>query len=268
MSSLAPAVYFIGAGPGDPELLTVQAQRWLQQVDVIAYADSLVPPALLAIAKPTATRLPTSDKTLEDLIPLLVAHVQAGESVARLHSGDLSLYSAVHEQVQRLRAAGVCCQFAPGISAFQAAAARLGAELTVPELVQTVILTRVGGSASKMPAREELARLAAHGASLCLYLAARHIETAQAALLQHYSPDTPVAICFRLGWPDEQIWLTDLQAMAAQSQAANLSRTVLYLISPALAGCRWASDGEPALGRRSHLYHPDHHHQFRPPPKE
>jgi len=255
MSALEPAVYFIGAGPGDPELLTLKAQRWLQQADAIAYADSLVPPAILALAPPQATRIPTSGLTLEQMIPLLVARVQAGEVVVRLHSGDLSFYSALHEQVQRLRAAGIPCQFAPGISAFQAAAAALGAELTVPELVQTVILARAGGTASPLPSREDLASLAAHRASLCLHLAARHVEAAQQALLLHYPPETPVAIAARLGWPDQRLWVTELAAMAAESRAAELTRTTLYIISPALA------EHQPPA--RSHLYHPDRSHQFR-----
>ncbi len=256
MSALEPAVYFAGAGPGDPELLTLKVQRWLQGADAIAYADSLIPPAILALANPAAIHIPTSGLTLEELIPLLIARVQAGEAVVRLQSGDLSLYSALHEQLQRLRAAGVPCQVAPGISAFQAAAAQLGVELTVPEQVQTVILARPGGSASPLPPRENLAALAAHCASLCLYLAASQVEVVQQTLLHHYPPDTPVAIAFRLGWPEEQLWLTTLASMAAESRAAGLTRTTLYIISPALTAA------DP--GARSHLYHPQHHHAFRP----
>lgn len=265
MPALQPAVYFIGAGPGDPELLTLKAQRYLQQADAVVYANSLVPPQILAWANPDAERIPTGSKTLEEIVPLLVARVRAGRSVVRLHSGDLTLYSAMREQVRRLKAAGIRCEFVPGISAFQDAAAKLGAELTVPELVQTIILTRISGAASAMPPGEELAALAAHRASLCLYLAARHVETAQRELLAHYPPETPVAICFRLGWPDEQLWLTSLAELAARSQAANLSRTTLYIISPALADCLASSDAAE-LGERSQLYHPEHEHLFRPRP--
>ena len=143
----------------------------------------------------------------------------------------------------------------PGITAFQAAAAKLGTELTIPELVQTIILTRISGNASKVPDAEELASLAAHKASLCLYLAARHVETSQEKLLQYYPSNTPVAICFRIGWPDEKIKIVPLEKMADVTQQENLIRTTLYLISPALT---------PHKNSRSNLYHPDYFHLFRP----
>ena len=264
---LKPAVYIIGAGPGDPDLLTVKAQKILAQGDIIFYADSLVPKQMLQDVRPDAQLIPTGNKTLEEIVPLMVAKVRANQSVVRLHSGDLTLYSAIHEQMQLLAEAGIPFELVPGISAFQGAAAKLATELTRPELVQTIILTRISGDASKMPEAEELASLAAHRASLCLYLAARHVETAQAQLLQHYPPDTPVAICFRLGWPDEKIWLVPLEKMAAVTRQENLSRTTLYLISPALAKVgeklEAAGSGKQFL-RRSRLYHPEHNHLFRP----
>ncbi len=162
-------------------------------------------------------------------------------------------YSAIHEQMQALAAAGVPFELIPGISAFQAATAKLGAELTLPGLVQTIILTRISGRASAVPESEELASLAAHQASLCLYLAARHVEAAQEKLLQHYLADTPVAVCFRIGWPDEKIWVVPLDKMAAITQEENLIRTTLYLISPALRGV-----GGNLSEARSRLYHPEH----------
>jgi precorrin-4/cobalt-precorrin-4 C11-methyltransferase len=255
-TSLKPAVYFIGAGPGDPELLTVKARKIISQVDVIVFADSLVPRQILQDVRPDAELVRTGNKTLEDIIPLTIERVRANLSVARIHSGDLTLYSAVREQIQALAAANIPYELIPGISAFQAAAAKLEAELTVPDLVQTIILTRIGGRASTMPESEELSSLAAHKASLCLYLAARHVESAQEKLLQHYPPDTPVAICFRVGWSDEKIWIVPLEKMAQTTKKEELIRTTLYIISPAL--------GEIGGKVRSRLYHPEHSHLFRP----
>src|ERR671933_2206085 len=231
---LAPAVYIIGAGPGDPDLLTVKALKILQRADVIVFADSLVPKQILQGARPDAEIVRTGNKALEEIVPLMIERVRSHKSVVRLHSGGLSLYSAIHEQMQALAEAEIPFEVIPGISAFQAAAAKLGVELTVPGLVQTIILTRISGRASAVPESEELASLAAHQASLCLYLSARHVEEAQTKLLEHYPKDTPVAVCFRIGWPDEKIWLVPLEQMAALTQAENLIRTTLYLISPAL----------------------------------
>lgn len=250
---LAPAVYIVGAGPGDPDLLTVKAQRLLMQADVVLYANSLVPPQLLAMIRSDAEPIGTANLTLETILPLMIERVRAGQSVVRLHSGDPSLYSAIHEQIQALVAANISFEVVPGISAFQAAAAKLGAELTIPGLVQSIILTRISGR-TQVPPAEELASLAAHRTSLCLYLSARHVESAQIQLLAHYPPETPVAICFRVGWPDESIQVVPLSEMAMVTQRDNLIRTTLYLISPALAGGQG----------RSRLYNPDHDHLFRP----
>jgi precorrin-4/cobalt-precorrin-4 C11-methyltransferase len=263
--SLKPAVYFIGAGPGDPELLTIKAHKIIASADVVIFADSLVPKQILQDVRPDAELIRTGNKTLEEIIPLTIARVKANLSVARIHSGDLTLYSAVREQIQALAAANIPYELIPGISAFQAAAAKLEAELTVPDLVQTIILTRIGGRASAMPPEEELSSLAAHKASLCLYLAARHIEDAQERLLQHYSLDTPVAICFRVGWPDEKIWVVPLEEMAQTTKQQKLIRTTLYIISPALGEIKGdARLPFSDLKSRSRLYHPEHSHLFRP----
>lgn len=274
---LAPAVYIIGAGPGDPELLTVKAQKILTRADVIVFADSLVPQQMLQGVRPDAELVRTGNKTLEEIVPLMVERVRSHKSVVRLHSGDLTLYSAIHEQMQALAEASIPFELIPGISAFQAAAAKLGVELTVPGLVQSIILTRISGRASAVPEPEELASLAAHQASLCLYLSARHVEEAQEKLLKHYPADTPVAVCFRIGWPDEKIWLVPLEQMAALTQQENLIRTTLYMISPALRTVIKeftsqenvkSSIDEPVEASqelaRSRLYHPEHSHLFRP----
>jgi precorrin-4/cobalt-precorrin-4 C11-methyltransferase len=258
-TNLKPAVYFIGAGPGDPDLLTLKAYKILAQADIILYADSLVPKQILRDVRADAQLIPTGNKVLEEILPLMIEKVRENQVVVRLHSGDLTLYSAIYEQIKALNAADIPFELIPGISAFQAAAAKLAVELTVPDLVQTIILTRISGAASAVPESEELASLAAHKASLCLYLAARHAETAQAKLLEHYSPDTPVAICFRVGWEDEKIVVVPLEKMAVVTQTENLIRTTLYIISPALTASQSV---------RSQLYHPKHSHLFRPRKKD
>ena len=252
--ALPARVYFVGAGPGDPELLTIKAQKLLQQADVVLFADSLIPPSILQWARPRAEILRSADKSLEEILACLIERVRAGRSVVRLQSGDPSLYSAIYEQMQALAAAQIPFEVIPGISAFQAAAAKLKLELTVPELVQTLILTRISGR-THVPETEELAGLAAHQASLCLYLSAHHVATAEAKLLLHYPADTPVAICFRIGWPDEQIWVVPLAEMAALSQREQLVRTTLYIVSPALR------TDSPTT--RSRLYDAEHSRLFR-----
>jgi precorrin-4/cobalt-precorrin-4 C11-methyltransferase len=251
---LSALVYFIGVGPGDPELLTVKGQRIIGAADVIIYANSLIPPEILSLAQPTAEIIATSGLTLEEIVPVMIDRVQSGKSIARLHSGDLTLYSAINEQIQGLRAANVACELIPGISVFQAAAAELQVELTVPELVQTIILTRIQGRASAMPATETLASLASHRSSLCLYLAAGHVLAAQQQLLIHYPADTPVAICYRISWPDAKILVVPLDQMAKTTMDEGLQRSTMYLVSPALADL-------PLV--RSSLYHPRHSHIFR-----
>ncbi|MFQ4141618.1 precorrin-4 C(11)-methyltransferase [Chlorogloeopsis sp. ULAP02] len=258
---IKPSVYIVGAGPGDPDLLTIKAQKLLMAADVVLFADSLVPQQILEFCREDAEIIRTANKTLEEILPMMIERVRLQKSVVRLHSGDPSLYSAIHEQMQLLVEAEIPFEVVPGISAFQAAAAKLKVELTVPGLVQTIILSRISGR-TEVPPKEELASLAAHQASLCLYLSARHIETTQAKLLEHYPADTPVAICFRLGWPDEKIWIVPLNQMADCTQKEKLIRTTLYVISPAL---KEATANLPNIDiARSRLYHPEHSHIFRP----
>ncbi|MEA5617758.1 precorrin-4 C(11)-methyltransferase [Cronbergia sp. UHCC 0137] len=261
LPTLESAVYIVGAGPGDPDLLTVKAQKLLAVADVILYADSLVPKEILGVCRPDAEIIQTANKTLEEILPVMIDRVRSHKSVIRLHSGDPSLYSAIHEQMLALAQANIPFEVIPGISAFQAAAAKLKVELTVPGLVQTIILTRISGR-TEVPTREELASLAAHQASLCLYLSARHVADAQAKLLEHYPDDTPVAICYRLGWVDEKIRVIPLAQMAECTKEEQLIRTTLYVISPALLSTsgRWATPRQ----RRSRLYHPEHDRLFRP----
>jgi precorrin-4/cobalt-precorrin-4 C11-methyltransferase len=266
---LQPAVYIVGAGSGDPELLTVKAHRLLTQADVIVFADSLVPEQILRSLRSDAEVIRTADKTLDEILGIMVARVQAGKSVVRLHSGDPCLYGAIQEQMQALLEAEIPFEVIPGISAFQAAAAKLRVELTIPGVVQSIILTRISGR-TPVPEAEELSTLAAHQASLCLYLSARHVEDAQQRLMQHYSASTPVAICFRIGWEDEKILLVPLAQMAQVTQAENLIRTTMYIISPALAAATVpiaiaSQNSSTTISQaRSRLYHPEHTHIFRP----
>jgi precorrin-4/cobalt-precorrin-4 C11-methyltransferase len=256
---IPPQVYIIGVGPGDPDLLTVKGQRIITSADVILYADSLIPDRILQDTRVGVEIIKTSNQTLEQIVATIVDRAQAGLVIARLHSGDLTLYSAITEQIHALKAAKITVELVPGISAFQAAAAKLQVELTVPEVVQTIILTRPTGRASAVPTAENLASLAAHQSSLCLYLAARHVATAQAQLLEHYPPETLVAICFRVGWEDEQILVVPLTEIALVTERENLVRTTMYIISPALAAIN--GNGRQT---RSQLYHPQHQHLFRP----
>ena len=265
-TALPAAVYIVGAGPGDPDLLTVKALKLIQQADVLLYANSLVPQQILAATRPEAEQVATANMTLEKIVPLMIERVRAGKSVVRLHSGDPSLYSAIHEQMLRLSEADIPFEVVPGISAFQAAAAKLQVELTIPAQVQSIILTRISGR-TQVPAAEELSTLAAHQASLCLYLSARHVESAQTQLLEHYPGETPVAICFRVGWPDEQITVVPLAQMAEVSEMQKLVRTTLYIVSPALAQRSLPPNAAGQTKRqavRSRLYSPAHSHLFRP----
>jgi precorrin-4/cobalt-precorrin-4 C11-methyltransferase len=249
-------VWIVGAGPGAPDLLTLRAVRLIEQAEVLVWTDSLVNPQIAALAPASCEQVRTSTLTLEEVLAVLVDRAAAGKRVVRLHDGDPCLYGALAEQVCRLADAGLAVEVVPGLSAYQAAAAALGAELTIPGLVQTIVLSRAGGRTG-VPEREALARLAALQASLCLYLSARHVEEVQAELLGHYPADTPVAIGYRLSWPDQWISVVPLEQMAAVSRERGLIRTTLYMVSPALAAQQGATQA------RSRLYSASHHHLFR-----
>ena len=246
-------VSFVGAGPVAPDLLTLRAAERLRHADRLIWTDSLVCPAIAGLVPANCERIRTSNLTLEEVLPLLVEGHRQGLSVVRLHDGDPALYSAINEQICTLNDEGIPVEVVPGVSAFQAAAAALERELTVPGVVQTIVLSRAGGRTG-VPEREQLERLASLGASLCLYLSARHVDEVQQMLLQHYSEDTPVAIGHRVSWPDQWLTIVPLRDMARTSRDRDLIRTTLYIISPAL-------EHGP---QRSRLYSPDHDHLFRP----
>jgi precorrin-4/cobalt-precorrin-4 C11-methyltransferase len=258
-------VYIVGAGPGDPDLITVKGRELLTKADVIIYANSLIPDSMLKFCREDAEIIPTASKSLEEIIAILIDRVRSQKLVVRLHDGDPSLYGAIQEQIMALTEAEIPFEIIPGVSAFQLAAARLQVELTVPELVQTIILTRISGR-TQVPKKEELSKLAAHQASLCLYLSAHHVENVQAKLAEHYPLDTTVAICYRLGWDDEKILTVPLSAMAATTRQENLTRTTLFVISPALNHAKENyinSNSEKSSEKRSQLYSSHYKRLFR-----
>lgn len=251
--SNSPAVRIVGAGPGAPDLLTLRAARAVEEADVLVWTDSLVNPQIAALAPEHCERIRTSTLTLEEVMAVVVERARAGHRVVRLHDGDPCLYGALQEQICRLADAGLEVEVVPGLSAYQATAAALGSELTIPGLVQTIVLSRAGGRTG-VPPSESLARLAALQASLCLYLSARHVEEVEQELLAHYPADTPVAIGYRVSWPDQWLQVVPLEQMAATSRERGLIRTTLYVVSPALRA--------PAEAR-SRLYSASHNHLFR-----
>ena len=248
-----PCVQIVGAGPGAPDLLTLRAARAIEAAEVLVWTDSLINPQIAALAPEGCERIRTSTLTLEEVLAVVVDRARAGRRVVRLHDGDPCLYGALAEQICRLADADIAVEVVPGLSAYQATASALGQELTIPGLVQTIVLSRAGGRTG-VPEREALEHLAALGASLCLYLSARHVEEVQQELLHHYPPETPVAIGYRVSWPDQWLTVVPLAAMAATSRERDLIRTTLYIVSPALAAA-----GET----RSLLYSASHNHLFR-----
>ena len=244
-------VHFIGAGPGAADLITLRGARLLAACPVCLYAGSIVPPALLAHCGPDTRLVDTAPLDLIAIEREYVAAHAAGQDVARLHSGDLSLYSAVAEQLRRLDRLAIPYTLTPGVPAFAAAAAVLGRELTVPGVAQTVVLTRLPGRASAMPPGEALAAYAATGATLAIHLAAALVEQARAVLVPHYGADCPAALVVRASWPEEQV----IRATLATLDASGVERTALLLVGRAL---------DPGAFEDSALYSPGYVRRYRP----
>ncbi|GHH70739.1 precorrin-4 C(11)-methyltransferase [Streptomyces sulfonofaciens] len=238
-------VYFIGAGPGAADLITVRGARLLAACPVCLYAGSLVPRELLDGCPPDARLVDTSRLDLDQITAELVAADRAGQDVARLHSGDPSVFSAVAEQMRRLDAAGVAYRMVPGVPAFAAAAAALGRELTVPTVGQTVVLTRIARQATPMPEGEDLATLGRSGALLVLHLAVRHADEVVAELLPHYGPDCPAAVVAHASRPEELVLRGTLADIAGQVREAGITRTAVIIVGRTLAAAEF---------RDSHLY--------------
>lgn len=238
-------VYFIGAGPGAADLLTIRAERIIARAPVVLYAGSLVPPEVLASARQAARLVDTQALDLDAITAELISAHQAGDDVARLHSGDPSIFSAVAEQARRLDAAGVPWQIVPGVPAFAAAAAALGQELTLPGIGQTVLLTRAGARATPMPPGEDLASLATTRTTLVLHLAVQNVGQVASELLPHYGSSCPVAVVARATWPDEQIIRCSLGRLADEVLRAGIRRSAIIIVGQVLAA--------PGFGD-SHLY--------------
>ena len=248
-------VHFIGAGPGAPDLITVRGLRLIERCPVCLYAGSLVPEAIVAAAPVGARIVDTAPLTLDEIIAEMETAHAAGHDVARVHSGDISLYGAIAEQMRRLDALGIPYDLTPGVPAFAAAAALLGAELTVPELSQSVILTRTAVRASPMPAREDLATLGASGATLVLHLSINNLARVVRELTPLYGADCPAAVVYRASWPDQAVLRGTLATIRDQVKHAGFTRTALIIIGRVLAATTFAE---------SRLYAADHHHVLRP----
>lgn len=246
-------VYFIGAGPGDPDLITVRGRALIERCPVCLFAGSLVPRAVVAFAPAGALVKNTASLTLDEIVELMDGATACGQDVARVHSGDPSLYGATAEQMRRLDARGIPYDIVPGVSSFQAAAAALKLELTPAGRNQTLILTRAAGRTGT-PASEDLGALACHRTGMVLFLSAAQMPAVVSSLLPHYGPEAPVAVAYRVTWPDQQVWHTTLGAVAELMQERGITRTALVFVGPML---------DTASAVDSHLYDPTFAHLFR-----
>jgi precorrin-4/cobalt-precorrin-4 C11-methyltransferase len=247
-------VYFIGAGPGAADLITLRGARILGHVDLVLYAGSLVPVDLLQHCRPGAELIDTAELNLEQQEAYYRGAQAAGHDVARLHSGDPAIYGATAEQMQRLDALGIEYEVVPGVSSFCAAAAAIKAELTKPEVSQTVIMTRVSGRASAVPEAEALAKLAEHRATMCIFLSGPHLKKIVADLSLHYPEETPVALVYRASWPEQRIYQGTLGTVLKETQRGDWNLTTMLLVGAALGR---------DLMTESRLYAQDFEHLFR-----
>lgn len=247
-------VYFVGAGSGAPDLITVRGVNILKAADVVIYAGSLVNPAMLGYAEKAEKIYDSAKMYLEQIISVMKEAVEQEKTVVRLHTGDPSIYGAVREQMDALDKLGIEYEVCPGVSSFSAAAASLGAEYTLPGVSQTIILTRIGGRTS-VPERERIRLLAAHGSSMAIFLSASMMEKLQQELLGSggYSEDTPCAVVYKASWPDEKKIVTTLGCLAESASKENITKTALILVGGFLGG-------EHELSK---LYDKDFHTEFR-----
>lgn len=253
-------VHFIGAGPGAPDLITLRGAKLIERCMLCLYAGSLVPEAVVALAPKNARVVDTAPLNLDEIMAEIAAAHDKGRDVARVHSGDPSLYGAIAEQIRRLKIMGIPYTITPGVPAFAAAAAALETELTLPAIAQSVVLTRTAMKSSEMPDGESLASFARTRATLAIHLSIRNIRHVVEELAPHYGSDCPVAVVVRASWPDQQIIRGRLSDIAAQVRAAKITRTALILVGRVL--------DEDAAFRDSALYDPQHVHVLRPGKKK
>lgn len=249
-----PQVYFVGAGPGDPELLTVKGQKLLRKAKVVIYAGSLVNPALLKGLKSKV--LDSASMDLDEIIAAIKKAVKRDELVVRLHTGDTSFYSAITEQIERLQELGISYEVIPGVSSALAGAAAIGQELTIPEVSQTVIFTRLEGR-TPVPKKERLSGLATHQATLVIFLSVGMIDKVVAELMEGYPKNTPVVVIEKASWPQQKIVRGTLKTIAGLVAEAGIRKTALIYVGKALCA------SEQAMSKESKLYHRDFRHEFR-----
>jgi precorrin-4/cobalt-precorrin-4 C11-methyltransferase len=248
-------VHFIGAGPGAPDLITVRGLRLIEVAPVVLYAGSLVPEEIVAAARADARVIDTAPMHLDEIIAEIETAHAAGQDVARVHSGDPSIYGAIAEQMRRLDSLGIPYDVTPGVPAFAAAAAELKAELTLPDVSQAVLVTRTAVRSSSMPEGQELENLAKGRPTLALHLSINNIAKVVRDLTPIYGADCPVVIAYRVGWPDQMFLRGTLETIRAQVKETGITRTALIMVG-AVFGEEGFSD--------SRLYHADHHHVLRP----
>jgi len=248
-------IYFIGAGPGAPDLLTLRGRDLINRAQVCLYAGSLVPKEILAHCPKNARIIDTAPLSLDEIIHEMEQATKMGLNVARLHSGDLSIWSAVGEQMRRLDMLNIPYSMTPGVPAFAAAAALLKRELTLPDIAQSVVLTRTSGRASAMPSAEKLSSFAQTGATLAIHLSIHILNEVMAELSQYYGEHCPVAVVYRASWPDEQIFKGTLATITSQVNSTSIERTALILVGPALAENNFSE---------SALYNATYDRRFRP----
>ena len=249
-------VHFIGAGPGAADLITVRGLDLIRRCPLVLYAGSLVPLELVAEAGTEARVVDSAPLDLDAIIAEMAAAEAAGEDVARVHSGDPSLYGAIAEQMRKLDQLGIAYDVTPGVPAYAAVAAAIGCELTLPDVCQTVVLTRTAVRSSPMPGGEDLTTLGQSGATLAIHLSVNNLARVVKELTPLYGPDCPVVVAYRVSWPDEKILKSTLAGIRKKVKAAGITRTALILIGKTLA---------PKDFDDSRLYAPDHHHLLRPP---
>ena len=245
-------ISIVGAGPGALDLMTQRSINRLQEAEVLLWTDSLISPQIIELAPKNCEIIPTSSLTLEQILHILIEKSKQSKRIVRLHDGDPCLFGAINEQIENLKEAGIETEVIPGISAYQATAAKLQAELTIPGITQTIILSRASGRTGT-PENEQLNKIASLRASICLYLSARHVDNVEKTLLHYYPKDTPVAIGYRVSWEDEWLKIVPLHLMSLTSKQQKLIRTTIYIISPALE----------TKNKRSKLYNSNHKHMFR-----
>lgn len=256
MTQTTGKLYFVGAGPGAADLITVRGARIIREADIVIWASSLVNPDVIADRRPDAVVIDSASASLEDLVPYLERARDENLVVAKVHTGDPAIYGATAEQRELCRMIGLPYESLPGVSAYSAAAARMEVEITVPEIAQSLILTRLEGGRTPMPDRETVRSFAAHGTTMALYLsAARNKQLQDELLAGGYPPDTPVIIGYQVSWPDEMMVRCRLEELSATCKEHKLWKHTVVLVGPALA--------EGPLAARSHLYHPGFRHEYR-----